>query len=249
MTGIFLKSGFNNVFFSIPRSMARFGLLILNKGKWDATTIMSDTNYFQQMINTSQSINKSYGFLWWLNGKESYMLPQTQFVFPGYLCPDAPKDMIAALGKNGQQLNIVPSENLIFVRMGNAPDTVFVPTVLNNDIWKLLNPIISPATNLENETKDLKLNFQLEQNYPNPYNPTTIISYSIPQSSFVTLKVYDVLGKEVATLVNETKQPGIYEVKFSAGSSGDASNLASGIYIYRLTAGDFIKSSKMILIK
>ncbi len=87
------------------------------------------------------------------------------------------------------------------------------------------------------------LSFKLNQNYPNPFNPTTTISYSIPKSSFVTLKVYDLLGNEVATLVNEDKSAGYYQVKFNA------SNLASGVYFYRLIAGNRVEVKKLILTK
>ena len=87
------------------------------------------------------------------------------------------------------------------------------------------------------------LKFSLEQNYPNPFNPVTSIQYSINSMQFVILKVYDVLGKEFATLVNEEKPAGSYEVKF------DASKLASGIYYYQLRAGEYVKTKKMILLK
>jgi hypothetical protein len=249
MTGLYIRSGFNNVFFSTPRSMARFGLLILNKGKWDTTTIMSDTIYFNQMINTSQSINKSYGYLWWLNGKESYMLPQTQLVFPGYLCPNAPADMIAALGKNGQFLNVVPSQNLIFVRMGNAPDTVFVPTLLNNDIWKLLNPIISTSTSISNELNKLNTTFFLEQNFPNPFNSGTKIKFFINERSYVQLKVFNIMGKEIATLDEGEKEAGIYEIDFSPSYSENFKILSSGVFFYQLRVGNFIQVKKMIYLR
>ncbi len=85
--------------------------------------------------------------------------------------------------------------------------------------------------------------YALEQNYPNPFNPTTVISYQLPKSGNVSLKVYDVLGKEVATLVNEVKQSGSYHINF------DASNLASGVYIYTIRANDYVSSKKMLLIK
>ncbi len=85
--------------------------------------------------------------------------------------------------------------------------------------------------------------FSLEQNYPNPFNPKTTIKYQIPELSFVTLKVYDVLGREIVNLVNEEKPIGNYEVEFNATS------LPSGIYFYRLQAGSFVESKKMILIK
>jgi hypothetical protein len=85
--------------------------------------------------------------------------------------------------------------------------------------------------------------FALHQNYPNPFNPSTKIRFVIPKSSFVNIKVYNVLGKEVATLVNEEKPVGSYELEF------DASRLPSGIYFYRLQAGDFVETKKMVLMK
>lgn len=90
--------------------------------------------------------------------------------------------------------------------------------------------------------------FALEQNYPNPFNPSTTMRYSIPVSEFVTLKVYDVLGEEVATLVNEEKPAGSYEVEFTSHSD-EGQNLTSGIYFYTLQAGSFTQTKKLILIK
>ena len=86
-------------------------------------------------------------------------------------------------------------------------------------------------------------NFELAQNYPNPFNPVTTIQYSIPQRSNVTLKVYDVLGNEIAALVNEEKLAGVYEVDFNA------SNLSSGVYFYKLQGGSFVETKKMILLR
>jgi photosystem II stability/assembly factor-like uncharacterized protein len=95
-------------------------------------------------------------------------------------------------------------------------------------------------------------NFKLEQNFPNPFNPNTIISYQIPVGGDVTLKVYDLLGREVATLVDEYRPAGEYEVEFSASSGSSfrlVRNPSSGIYFYTLRAGDFIQTKKMVLIK
>jgi len=140
MNGLWVKDGFNNIYLSTARSMARFGILMLNNGNWNGTDVIKDKNYTQDMINTSQNLNKSYGYLWWLNGKESYMLPGFTKVFNGILMPDAPDDLYAALGKNGQILNVVPSKGLIMVRMGERPDDqFFISTHFNNDIWKYLN--------------------------------------------------------------------------------------------------------------
>ena len=91
---------------------------------------------------------------------------------------------------------------------------------------------------------DIPLQFELSQNYPNPFNPTTIIDYSLPRPEYVVLTVYDILGREVAELVNEQQAPGCYRVDF------DASYLPNGIYFYRLQAGkNFTRIKKMTLIK
>jgi len=85
--------------------------------------------------------------------------------------------------------------------------------------------------------------FKLYQNYPNPFNPTTTINYQIPERSLVTLKVYDVLGKDIAILVSEEKRAGSYEIEFNASS------LPSGIYFYQLKTNKLIQTKKMILVK
>jgi len=95
----------------------------------------------------------------------------------------------------------------------------------------------------ENVVAPIPASFSLEQNYPNPFNPSTRITYSLPEASFVTLKVYDILGREVVTLVNEAKPSGKYEVEF------DASELPSGTYVYKLTAGNYQTIRKMLFIK
>jgi hypothetical protein len=86
-------------------------------------------------------------------------------------------------------------------------------------------------------------NFSLSQNYPNPFNPNTVISWQLPVKSYVTLRVYDVLGKEAALLINEEQEAGIYKVDFSS------SNLAGGTYFYRLQAGQFVQTKKMVILK
>jgi CubicO group peptidase (beta-lactamase class C family) len=146
MDGVFSYVGYDNVFSSTTRSMARFGLLIQNNGEWDGTQILSDEDYFSQLVNTSQALNESYGYLWWLNGKSSFMLPGTQFVFDGSIFPNAPNDVIAALGKNGQIINVVPSENMVWVRMGNASSTGLVETNLNIGVWNYINDLSCVST-------------------------------------------------------------------------------------------------------
>ena len=93
------------------------------------------------------------------------------------------------------------------------------------------------------EEVELVNDFRLNQNYPNPFNPSTNISYSIPQTADVTLKVYDVTGRLVSTLINRAQSSGTYTVNVNASA------WASGIYFYRITAGDFVKTRKLTLIK
>jgi hypothetical protein len=94
-----------------------------------------------------------------------------------------------------------------------------------------------------NDKPILKSSFILYQNYPNPFNPTTTINYSVPKQSFVTIKVYDVLGREVATLVNENKPVGNYSIQFNANK------LTSGIYFYGMESGSYSQAKKLLLLK
>ncbi|MDZ7261251.1 MAG: chitobiase/beta-hexosaminidase C-terminal domain-containing protein [candidate division KSB1 bacterium] len=125
----------------------------------------------------------------------------------------------------------------------------------NPDSWRASYKIHgSPGTddmaaNINRDENKLPFDFQLGQNYPNPFNAATVISYQVAVTSHVTLKVYDILGREAATLVNEVKQPGIYRVSFSITEDRREARFSSGVYIYRIQAGDFSQSKKMILIK
>jgi photosystem II stability/assembly factor-like uncharacterized protein len=109
-----------------------------------------------------------------------------------------------------------------------------------SSIW--LAPI-SEITSIKNEKVQVPNNFFLFQNYPNPFNPSTTINYTVPKKSFVTIKVYDILGREVKTLINDEKPAGNYSVNFAAN------NLASGIYFYTIKAGSFVQTKKMVLLK
>jgi CubicO group peptidase (beta-lactamase class C family) len=142
MTGSWQRVDFNNVFFSNARSMARFGLLILAEGKWNGDAVVKDSNYFGQMITQSQDINEAYGYLWWLNDTESFMIPQVQVKLPNSYAPNAPSDMFCGLGRDGQYVCVIPSQNLVLVRMGLSPDASLVPFTFLDDIWKILGNII-----------------------------------------------------------------------------------------------------------
>ena len=164
--GFFLKQDFNNIFYSTARSMARFGLMILNRGKWNSTPVLSDTTYFNEMVSPSQFLNLSYGYLWWLNGMPSFMAPTSQLIFPGSYNPDAPADMISGIGKNGQFVQVIPSLNMVWIRMGESAGTNSVPFAMSNDIWKKINLLNCNLT-------DIKNNFQGEKTIQIIPNPAT----------------------------------------------------------------------------
>lgn len=133
------------IYHSTARSMARFGLLALNKGKWNNEQILNEA-YFNESINASQSINPSYGYLTWLNGKAKYMVPGSQAAFSGSLIPNAPADMFAALGASDQKIYIVPSKKMVIVRMGDASDPAnptFASSGFDNELWGKINMVIN----------------------------------------------------------------------------------------------------------
>ncbi|HLN95443.1 MAG TPA: serine hydrolase [Flavobacterium sp.] len=142
MTGTWVVSGDNIVYWSTTRSMARFGLLALHQGKWDTQTIVN-SSFFHDATTTSQNINQAYGFLWWLNGKSSYHLPQTQFEFQGSVIPSGPADMYMALGKNDQKIYVVPSKKMVIIRMGDAADDVNLTLSDFDDVlWEKITALI-----------------------------------------------------------------------------------------------------------
>jgi hypothetical protein len=110
------------------------------------------------------------------------------------------------------------------------------------DIGAEESPLQSPVGVVQ-EQQEIPKSFALAQNYPNPFNPTTTIEYQIPNQSYVTLKVFDLLGREAATLVNEKKDAGYYAVRFVAN------DLASGVYLYRIQAGSYVQTRKLILVR
>ena len=123
-----------------------------------------------------------------------------------------------------------------------ALNNAYIFAGTEDGIWRLSYPVPGTITGVES-SQGVPAGFALEQNYPNPFNPTTAISYQLPVASNVKLIVYDVLGRPVATLVNERQAAGPHSVKFDAGG------LPSGVYFYRLQAGSFVRTKKMILLQ
>jgi CubicO group peptidase (beta-lactamase class C family) len=222
MDGFFFQSGYNNVYLSTARSMARFGILMQNGGNWNGNQLMTDANYYQEMITPSQNLNNSYGYLWWLNGQSSYMIPQAQIVIPGMMFPNAPSDVYAAIGRDGQFLNVSPSEGLVFIRMGNAPDNSLVPFLLNDQIWEKLNYVM--CTPVAEESDE---NFWLNQT-------ATSVRINWPGKAFVC-EVYDSKGNKIMSLEARTSE----EIS--------TNHLASGLYVIRCSSGDSAEVKKVIV--
>ena len=134
-------------------------------------------------------------------------------------------------------MNDINNQQLNFEFSKQPAQLIFDPN--NNIVLKIAETVVG----IEEGGEIRPHKFELEQNYPNPFNPITTILYSISNRSNVLVKVYDILGNEVATLVNEEKEQGVYKINF------DANNLASGLYFYRIQAGSFVDTKKMILLK
>ena len=143
MDGFWNNGIIYKIYNSNTRSMARFGLLALNKGKWNTEQVINQT-YFNESISTSQNINPSYGYLWWLNGKANYMVPGGQTVYPGTLIPNAPADTYAAMGAADQRIYVVPSKNMVVIRMGDASDPAnpsFAVSGFDNALWEKIKAV------------------------------------------------------------------------------------------------------------
>ncbi|WP_460550398.1 serine hydrolase [Hymenobacter daeguensis] len=209
MTGLWA----NDVFYSKARSMARFGLFILARGAWNGTQILTDTAYFRRMTTPSQTLNRSYGYLWWLNGQSSYKLPGAQVTLPGPLIPAAPADLIAALGKNDQKIYVVPSLGLVVVRQGqSAGASRLAASSFDNELWTKIMAVFCRPT--ATATAAEAAGFLA---FPNPATETLTLRQ--PAHTAASVCLLDALGREIL------RQP-------TAGSEASVSvaALAPGLY-------------------
>ena len=226
MTGAWTYVDYDNVFVSKVRSMARFGLLVQNNCIWNTDTLLYDTTYIHQMTNTSQSLNLSYGYLWWLNGKASYMVPTLQNIFPGSYAPAAPSDMIAGLGKNGQILSISKSLGLVVIRMGNQVSGGEVPTQFCNSIWERLNAVMCNITSID----EINSNAKAISIFPNPAN--TEINIVLPSNDNTQIEITNAIGQLIIKDQNKNKI--------------DISNLKNGLYFISVKHGQQTYTQKII---
>ena len=211
MTGLWI----NRVFWSKPRSMARYGSLILNHGNWDETTVLSNLDFMSEMTNSSQNINPSYGYLWWLNGKGSYMLPSLQTTFNTDLIPNAPDEMYSALGKNDQKIYILPSKDIVIIRMGNASsNSQFALSSFDNELWGMLNNVFC-----ENPTSTDELMTDAISIFPNPVGD--VLHFQKEKNNpKMNIEIFNSFGQLVKNEIVDTNQINV-------------SSLSSGMYFIR----------------
>jgi CubicO group peptidase (beta-lactamase class C family) len=235
-TRIGMSSGIwvQDVFYSRTRDAARFGLLMLGKGIWNSDTLMHDTNYYNAMINTSQAYNESYGYLWWLNGKSSNMLPGTSLVFQGEIVPNAPADMYAALGKNDQKIYVVPSENMVVVRMGNSAElSLFAVSNFDNELWARVSTLECSGTGVNETTAQPTVSL-----YPNPTANNLTISFSTPLTKSSIIELYNFNGQ---LIYGEVLVEGSTTYNLNIGTQ------PSGIYIYKVQTDAGYVTGKVVI--
>lgn len=191
--GMFVKLDYKGVMFSTARSMARFGLLALNRGAWDGDTIMRDAAYFDAMTSRSQDLNPSYGYLWWLNG-DAYLMPGVQFLFEEDLIPSAPKDLYAGLGKNDQKLYVSPELGVVCVRLGESAQEI--PFLASSDfdevLWRHLRELMKTPT-ARPETPGAT-GFQL---FPNPASESVSVRLDESVAGPLRFQLADATGRIV----------------------------------------------------
>jgi hypothetical protein len=255
--------GQNN--FIQPKTLGR----VLNVGNQNARSTVigagwmnSSSGFYKLDKNTKDKLFFEFnmidrGLNFQPSGKVTIRYPQANLIFKSDMCDwlllDNQVATLTGTGKINNQgnygymlvANDQPDKLRIVIWDKNNSDKIIYDNLTPQNIQGAIvmhNRII--LTKDSNEELSLApVEFSLDQNYPNPFNPSTTINYSISEAGNVEMKVYDILGNQVATLVNEAKAPGNYSAVF------DASSLASGIYIYKLSANNFLQTKKMILIK
>jgi len=218
LTGLWVGS----VFFSKPRSAARFGLLMLNNGVWNGDSLLKNRDYMQEMTSSSQSMNPAYGRLFWLNGKDTLMIPGSYVGLAMNLNEEAPIDMYAALGKNDQKIYIVPSQKLVIVRMGNDPgDGLLGPSSFDTELWRHINRWRQVPMGLYQTSETQPV-------FPNPGD-----SYLQIAENAESVRLYDMQGHAIQCALQDQRM--------------NTRLVPAGIYILRYSIGTVIHTQKIIL--
>jgi CubicO group peptidase (beta-lactamase class C family) len=191
MNGFWISVLGINTFYSKAKSMARYGLLVSNKGIWNNDTVISDSNFIHQMITPSQTLNPSYGYLWWLNGQANYITTGTPVNVNNSISPDAPTDTYTAAGSQGQFISISPSNGLIMIRQGLSSNGGLTDFALHNEIWKrIMRLSCNNSSGIEN-TKTINSIKIL----PNPSSDLIKVSIKNSSQEISEVKIYNLAGQ------------------------------------------------------
>ncbi|MBU6340880.1 MAG: serine hydrolase [Bacteroidetes bacterium] len=223
---------YDHIMYGRARDMARFGLLVLAGGRWGNDTLLHDQTYFYNMTHRSQELNKSYGYLWWLNGQGSFMLPGLQLVLPGDLFTTAPPDLFAALGKNDQKIHVVPSKGWVVVRQGDAggyvgPGGSQVPIYFDTDMWKYLNALTcGPSAATEAKGEALQV-------WPNPASDVWNVRCEEAPNRLI---LRDLNGREMWRMAGGGQTA--FEIP--------AASLGAGMYLLEISGPNQIRCIKLL---
>jgi len=231
VSGIKVKTNSNTIVINFMDSVVTLNDLAVNQTVEMLALLQSDSSYLALIINIEEdpNVTKVSGFVNNITQNSLSVALPLFTVTPNTVVLNSNYQPISFSDlSTGQQVTV----------WGNqiSPSQVEAVQIVAN------TGIVTGIEDVKNKVT-IPNNFSLSQNYPNPFNPSTTIRYTLSKSSYVTLKVYNILGKEVATLVNEQKPSGTFEVTFTAN------NLASGVYFYSLRAGNFVSTKKLILMK
>lgn len=193
-TGFWLDFAPSQTFyFSKARDLARFGLLVQRNGRWSNDEVVYPENdYFTAMLLPTQSMNPAYGYLWWLNGQESYIGPDSPVSVPGTFSSAGPADLVVAAGANGQFISVSRETGLIMIRQGSSGDESLAPVQLHNLIWERINRLECEPNSTENSVEQSHLSI-----YPNPAKNWFRISNRQPEDE---VAIYDLAGRIIRQL-------------------------------------------------
>lgn len=224
MSGSYVPIGYNHIFVSKARTMARFGLLMLNEGNWNGMAILNDPDYFHDMTHSSQNLNPSYGYLTWLSGQNSFMVPGSQISFPFPLMPQTPSDMYSALGKNGQIINVSPSRGLVVVRMGTMENSDMVPIQLADSMWYYIDHLECGLGISTPQTAEFSI-------FPNPATNGFVHIQGIQETDSV--EVHTLQGQEIRGAITNGLIP--------------VTNLSSGIYLVTINRSGRLYTIRLVV--
>lgn len=187
---------FDNLYFSKHRDMARFGLLALNGFEWDGTAILNDQEYIDALTTSSQSMNESYGYLWWLNGQANHMFPLDPNQYEGSMIPTGPDDMYMALGANDQKIYVVPSQGLVVTRQGDSAfDNSPAFSSFDIDLWELISNLpCSPLSDSFEHTDEKPFI------YPNPSTGRINLPFD---ENILNVAVHSIEGRKIMNSAND----------------------------------------------